>query len=220
LKTLRTYRFELYLISFTLILFGDLFFPKQIFKTWISPLLVLLALLTGYVILSVGKKTRLLFGSLFSIAFLMGLLQLFKVGQDIFALKIAQYFIFVAFFTLVTGAIILQVWKAKEVDTKLIFGVMGGYISLGLVAFFMLLGIEFAEPGSFNGIDPTAASDFEDLMYYTYITLMTIGYGDISPATPLAKKAAVFIGLWGQFYLVIITAVVVGKYIGGQQQRH
>jgi len=57
-------------------------------------------------------------------------------------------------------------------------------------------------------------------MYYTYITLMTIGYGDISPATPLAKKAAVFIGLWGQFYLVIITAVVVGKYIGGQQQRH
>jgi voltage-gated potassium channel len=46
---------------------------------------------------------------------------------------------------------------------------------------------------------------------------MTIGYGDISPLTPIAKKAAVLIGLWGQFYLVIITALVVGKYLTSEQ---
>jgi hypothetical protein len=49
---------------------------------------------------------------------------------------------------------------------------------------------------------------------------MTIGYGDIVPVKPLAQKAAVLIGLLGQFYLVILTAVVVGKYIGGEQKIH
>jgi len=50
-------------------------------------------------------------------------------------------------------------------------------------------------------------------MYFSYITLMTIGYGEITPLTPLAQKATILIGLAGQFYLVIITATIVGKYI-------
>ena len=50
-------------------------------------------------------------------------------------------------------------------------------------------------------------------MYYSYITLLTIGYGDILPVSALAHKAAILIGLMGQIYLVVITAIVVGKYI-------
>ena len=200
-----------------LILFGDLFFPEKIFTTWISPLLSLLALAAGYVILSVRKKTRLLYGALFFIALISQVLQLFEVGQDIHGIRVAHYFIFAAFFTLVTATIIMQVWKTKQVNDNLIFGVMGGYISLGLVAFFLLLGIEYAEPHSFQGINPEASSLYKDLLYFAYITLMTIGYGDISPVGSLARKAAVLIGLWGQFYLVIITALVVGKYLTSEQ---
>jgi hypothetical protein len=94
---------------------------------------------------------------------------------------------------------------------------MGGYISLGLVAFFLLLGIEYAEPGSFHGLNPDGSTLHKDLLYFAYITLMTIGYGDISPMGALAKKAAVLIGLWGQFYMVIITALVVGKYLTSER---
>ncbi len=54
-------------------------------------------------------------------------------------------------------------------------------------------------------------------MYYSYITLLTIGYGDILPVTTLAQKAAMLIGLSGQIYLVVITAIVVGKYISQSQ---
>ena len=217
MKTLRTYRFEIYLISFMLILFGDLFFPERIFSSYINPLLSLLALAAGYVILSVRKKTRLLYGTLFFIALISQVLQLFEVGQDIHSIRVAHYFIFAAFFTMVTATIIIQVWKTKQVNDNLIFGVMGGYISLGLVAFFLLLGIEYAEPQSFQGINPEGSSLYKDLLYFAYITLMTIGYGDIAPVGALARKAAVLIGLWGQFYLVIITALVVGKYLTSEQ---
>ena len=47
---------------------------------------------------------------------------------------------------------------------------------------------------------------------------MTIGYGDISPVTVMAQKATVLFGMIGQFYLVIITAVVIEKYIRHTQQ--
>ena len=82
----------------------------------------------------------------------------------------------------------------------------------------MCLTIEIIYPNSFSGITTHAInigpSEISDsLMYYSYITLMTIGYGDILPTTPIAQKAAIFIGLIGQFYLVVLTAIVVGKYI-------
>nr|WP_256259827.1 potassium channel family protein [Winogradskyella luteola] len=68
-------------------------------------------------------------------------------------------------------------------------------------------------PNSFHRLIDESGNMAEALMYYSYITLMTIGYGDIYPISPVAQKASIFIGLIGQFYLVIITAIVVGKYI-------
>ncbi len=57
------------------------------------------------------------------------------------------------------------------------------------------------------------ASLTEGLMYFSYVTLLTIGFGDITPVTALAQKAAILIGLMGQIYLVVITAIIVGKYV-------
>jgi len=78
------------------------------------------------------------------------------------------------------------------------------------------LTIELIHPNSFCGLALTSTSPkaiTEELMYFSYISLTTIGYGDILPITPLARKAAILIGLVGQMYLVVITAIVVGKYI-------
>ena len=130
-------------------------------------------------------------------------------------IKLASYFIFYGF---VTIEIVKQVWNAKDVGKNVILGLISGYISLGLLSFFLCLTVEIIYPNSFSGITTHAInigpSEMSDsLMYYSYITLMTIGYGDILPITPIAQKAAIFIGLIGQFYLVVLTAIVVGKYI-------
>ncbi|MDB9961511.1 potassium channel family protein [Oceanihabitans sp.] len=92
---------------------------------------------------------------------------------------------------------------------------MSGYISLGLLGFFTFFCIELVSPGSFVGIlvDLTIEDKIDDLLYFSYITIMTIGYGDISPATEIARSTTVLFGIIGQFYLVIVTAVVIEKYI-------
>ena len=105
---------------------------------------------------------------------------------------------------------------AKRVNEMVILGVISGYISLGLIGFFICLSIEIVYPGSFQGLltsssNPDLIND--SIMYYSYITMLTIGYGDVLPVTHISQKASILIGLMGQFYLVIITAIVVGKYI-------
>ncbi len=76
--------------------------------------------------------------------------------------------------------------------------------------------IEMVTPGSFGGLvdsflDGNTRTD--EMLYYSYITLMTIGYGDIVPITSIARKATILIGLMGQIYLVVLTAIIIGKYI-------
>ncbi len=215
LKKIYPYRFEIFFFSQIAILFGSLLVPLTFFENIASPILSQINLLAG--ILLISKERKLMW-------FLVVLLVItsIAVGLDLIGetsnnrlgfLQMAAYFLF---YVVVTLEIIKQVWNAKLVNKNVIFGLISGYISLGLIGFFIFLTIEMIHPNSFSGLvftSTNAEAIAEELIYFSYITLTTIGYGDILPITPLARKAAILIGLVGQMYLVVITAIVVGKYI-------
>lgn len=198
-----------------LILLGSLLFPVVLFQEEIIHIFFLANILSG--VLLVSKTRKLLFGYL--ALFTLGVLFLaytFVQKLDIEAnFKVVRLAIYTLFYTLVTLEIIRQVWHAEKVGKNVIIGLMSAYISLGLLAFFMFLSIELIHPFSFSGeaVAGTIQQKSDALFYFSYITLLTIGYGDIVPLTPVAQKATVLTGLIGQFYIVIITAVVVGKYM-------
>jgi Ion channel len=217
IKKLYPYRFELFLFSQLAILFGSLIIPIALFDTLILPLLFLSNLLAGIVFISKRKLLFWLFTILLLLLTIVSLLTYFNVG-DGKVNDLLKMGILFPFFIIVTLEIIRQVWRAKIVNKNVILGLMSGYISLGLIGTFLFISIEMVSPGSFSGImdTNTGITDTKNLTYFSYITLMTIGYGDILPLTLIAKKATILIGLIGQFYLVIITAVVVAKYIRNQ----
>ena len=215
IERLYKFRFELFFISLTCVLFGSLFFPKDLFANKISPILFLLNILSGMLFFIKRRRKMLFFiAFLFSVILIIFFLNVVTNNEDnsVRFLRLTSYF---TFYCLVTFQIIRQVWNAGTVNRSVIFGLMSGYISLGLIGFFTFFCIELATPGSFNGIlfDLPVAIKIEELLYFSYITIMTIGYGDISPATDMAQKASMLFGIIGQFYLVIVTAVVIEKYI-------
>ncbi|OUS02845.1 hypothetical protein A9Q86_01995 [Flavobacteriales bacterium 33_180_T64] len=211
LQKLYPYRFETFFFSQIAILFGALIFPSTLFENSISPILFLVNLLAGILLLSKKKKLSwflIVLLIIVGIVFSTNLIE--EKNATVFNfIRMAAYFLF---YVVVTYEIIMQVWNAKFVNKNVIFGLISGYIALGLIGFFICLSIEMAHPNSFEGLLANAPLT-DSLMYYSYITLLTIGYGDILPVTSLAQKATILIGLVGQIYLVVITAIVVGKYI-------
>ena len=215
LNQLYKYRFETFLTSQLFILFGSLFFTQDFYEHTLLPILYLTSIAAGILMISKWKKLMWLFVGLFVITALIFSSDAILKFQNTKTLliRLSIYFIFYFF---VTWNIIQQVWRAKKVTKNVIIGLISGYVSLGFLAFFLFMSIELITPNSFqigliNSNEIQAKPD--NILYYAYITLLTIGYGEIIPTTAIAQKAAILVGLIGQFYMVIITAVVIEKYI-------
>jgi len=208
------HRFATFFITQLFVLFGALFFSPDVFEKTVLPLLIKLNIAAGIFLISKNKPLMWMTIGLFLLAMFMFGASIFERGmEDNISLRLTIYS---AFYAIITLQIIRQVWKADEVDETVIIGVMSGYMCLGFLAFFMMMAIEVHHPGSFSGTlmkSDNISMRGDALMYYAYITLLTIGYGEIIPVTQVAQKAAILTGLIGQFYLVIITAIVVGKYL-------
>ncbi len=210
-------RFELYLCIQLFVLFGSLVVPVELFDNILLPLFFSLGSLAGILIVSKNKNTLWFCIGLFLISIvILGGLFLLK-EPDHTRNKLIRFFIYLIINSIVTWHIVKQVWKEKIVDRKVIVGLIAGYISLGFVGFYLFVAIDILYVDAFTGVyihqDINLKHLNDGLLYYSFITLLTIGYGDIVPAIPIAQKATILIGLIGQFYVTIVTAIIVTKYI-------
>jgi len=109
-----------------------------------------------------------------------------------------------------------QVLLTGEVDLNIIVGSVALYLLIGMIwsILFTIL-LEFS-PDALNGIDAGMWYDNYPLTtYFSFVTLTTLGYGDISPATPVAQVMVTLEAVMGMFYL----AVIVASLIGGRRNR-
>ena len=124
--------------------------------------------------------------------------------------------------TLVTmGAIARRLWRRAEISVITV---------LGAVCIYVLLGLSFAF--AFQAVGELGAQPFfasqeggtrSDYMYFSFITIATVGYGDLTPQGGLGRALAVTEGLLGQIYLVTAVAALVGNLgrtpTSGQQKK-
>jgi hypothetical protein len=124
----------------------------------------------------------------------------------------ALYFIDVSFstvfFAFATFTIVGHLFKHKRVTSDLIRGAICGYFLVGLMwaSFFAL--IEALHPGSFT-CGETTSLDMQDLIYFSFVTLTTTGYGDIAPATGQARALSILEAVMGQMYVAVNIATLV-----------
>lgn len=212
------YRFQLFFATLLIVLFGSLLMPRDIFEDYFLSVFLVMNLLAGTTLFVHAKKTVL------NATIVVVLIVIFSFLNSLRNSNFTEYFyyrffLYAFYYSFVAFELVKQVWRAKNVSSNIILGMMSGYICLGLVAYFGFLGIEAINPGSYNGIpvDMLLGEKSRQLMNFSYITLLTVGYGDISPASFMAQKLAVLTAMMGQFYLVIITAVVIGKFLQNKE---
>ena len=106
--------------------------------------------------------------------------------------------------------------------------VTSGTVSAALVV-YLIFGViwaraywlaEYLRPDSFTGLSGAEGVVLQrDLFYYSYVTLSTLGYGDISPASAVARSLAITEATIGQLYLVVMVAGLVGLSLSERQRR-
>lgn len=117
----------------------------------------------------------------------------------------------VVFFQIIVIRLIIQIARSKKVNTGVILESVNAYLLLGLM-FTMLVAILHlynADALNFANKDEVG---FQHFIYYTFVTLSTLGYGDITPQSPVGKSLSILISVSGQLYLAIIIAMLVGKF--------
>ena len=106
--------------------------------------------------------------------------------------------------------LIQQLLKIKEINLQFILGPLLGFIYLGIIGGILFEAIHFLDSGSFQLIKGFSSYSF---YYFSFISITTVGYGDITPITAPAQSLTLVMNIIGQFYLAIVIGVFVGKYI-------
>ncbi len=128
-----------------------------------------------------------------------------------------EYMIFIKlsftllFFSYILTLTLKKLFATKEISMNSIIGVINGFIVLGIIAGTSLLVIHTIWPDSivfvFN--EPNI---FLAYIYFGFVTITTLGFGDIIPLTPPGQLGVIIFSVLGQMYLATIIASFVGKY--------
>lgn len=116
------------------------------------------------------------------------------------------------------GALMLSAMlKAGEVTHQLIVSAVNLYIVLGMFYAHIYTILDWIHPESFalKVLNRESASHF---VYFSFVTLATLGYGDITPKSEFAQRLAITEAIMGQFYGSLVVAYLLSVYIGRRIQ--
>lgn len=119
-----------------------------------------------------------------------------------------------AYATLMLCVLWQRVFSRGRVNTNRLLGAVTIYILMGVLWSELFNIIETLHPGAFRfGAEFSGMPIESSLMYFSFITLTTVGYGDATPTLPIAHAMAVLEALMGQLYL----AILIGRLVANLQ---
>jgi len=114
----------------------------------------------------------------------------------------------------ITFELVKNLLSIKVVTADMIYCAISIYLLIGIGWSGVYTILEGISPGSFS-----ATSEAGDLLYFSFVTLTTVGYGDVLPVSILGKRLAVFEAAMGSIYMAVIIAMIVGRYMSMQIER-
>lgn len=137
---------------------------------------------------------------------------------EIANLKYTHLFIMLIFFVGTAIQTTKQVLSTGEINRNKIIGAVCLYLLMGLIwaLLYTLSSLYFT--GAFNGIKtmPEWYLVFPEFIYFSFVTLTTLGYGDITPTVPVTRFLVYMQAVFGQFYLAILVASLVSSHMSGK----
>ena len=113
-------------------------------------------------------------------------------------------------------AILNRIVRHRRVTPRTVLGAVAVYLQIGVAFAIVFLELAVQQPDAFPAVsDPS----FGTFLYFSFITINTVGYGDIVPVEELGRTLSIFEALIGQIFLVVVVARVVALLGPGPAER-
>jgi hypothetical protein len=122
---------------------------------------------------------------------------------------------FTAFYAFTTVAVFIEVIRTRRVTSDTMYGAVCVYLLVGVTFGSLYDLVETLQPGSFQiNVDTAGLAEirWRTLIFFSFMTLTTIGLGDVTPTTVQAQSLTLIEGVIGVLYLAVLIARIVGIY--------
>lgn len=191
--------------------------PPQLFDAFL--MLVTVALLLSFCPDKNKRRVAIAFGILTGLLLLGGHL----VAAHHTVVRIGHS-VAVVFYFWAAMLIVASLFRSRALSLDSIFGAIGGYLLLGMAWGVLYALLDTVWPGSFDIGKRLAEQLHGDdsrihlFTYYRFITLTTVGYGDVNPLSLPARTCAWLEALTGQFYLAVVVAGLVAALLSQKSE--
>jgi hypothetical protein len=190
-------------------LFGDLIISSK-WSPFLQAMLILQNMLFGLLLFHKADHLKKIVAVV--LVFLAALTRIFpqfhpEISNYLFVVFYLCYFSFVSY------QLFWDLLFENELGIETLSAAFSGFILIGTVSSIIFATMDSS--GAFRG--PGEEVSYSDYLYFSFVTLLTIGYGDFVPVTDIAKKSIILIGLIGHFYTVFVVGIVIGKFLKNQQ---
>lgn len=202
------YGFILLLISLVALLTVPAYWQLQ-YKGVITSGLIT-AVMLSFLVLVAQKKIELLVGIV--LASPVVIYNWTNVGTTGSVPHMSLIFLNILFYGFIAAELLRHILTAKKADFNIIAAAICMYFIAGILWATIYFSIEVRNPGSILVGVTDLDELFNQLLYFSFVTMTTLGFGDITPQSMIAQRWAVLQAIFGQFYLAIIIARLVALY--------
>lgn len=153
---------------------------------------------------------------------LLPVLVLFWLGiYNIIAFsRVGSYLLLALYFGLLIYSYTVQLVRVKTITLNVIFATLCLYLIVGLFWGSLYAFVYLISPGSYSGalLDNVQSGILDIFNYFSLVTLTTLGYGDITPQTPGAGALCQMEAIFGQFFIAVVVAWLVGTFVSGRHE--
>ena len=158
------------------------------------------------------KKQNSIIAALLALPMLVAMWSRYFVINPTFMIVGSFFGIFFIAFAIIN--ILLFIFREAEISTEMIYAAIVVYLLLAVMWTFIYGVIELCHNGSFSIARQNEITDNRlYLLYYSFVTITTLGYGDITPLTDIARSFTLLEAVIGQIYLVVVVAWLVGMFV-------
>lgn len=204
-------RFLFLLFALIILLLGYPYMPDNQLGAFLGGMMSLLLLVTAIFAVRTHKYA-LLGACVLALIVIILSVWAFVSGVRGHPLVEASFFLF---YVLTTTVIFVEVIREKDVTRNIFFGVVCVYLLIGTAFATLYDFVETIHPGSFqfNTVNAgEAPMRWRNLLYYSFTTLTTTGYGDVTPAGTHAQSLSIIEGIIGVLFVAVFVARLIGMY--------